>query len=152
VLVVVLLIALGFAATGFEWWRAYPILSQRYFDGIASVRPYTYWVWADFACLAISAGPLVGSAVSVALVRARSWRTESVELRPIILLTLAGLAMVVLADVSGMSKAEVERIWLPFVPWLLVGTALLPRRWMRYALALQLAVALLVEHLLHINW
>ena len=27
-----------------------------------------------------------------------------------------------------MSKAEVERIWLPFVPWLLLSLALLPER------------------------
>jgi hypothetical protein len=152
VIVVIAAITLGFAAAGFEWWKAYPVLSQRYFDGIASVRPYSYWVWADFACLAISAGPVVGSAVAISLARVRSWRAEPVELRPIILLTLAGLAMVLLADVSGMSKAEVERIWLPFIPWLLVGTALLPPRWMRIALTGQLAVALLVEHLLHINW
>ncbi len=152
VLAVIAAITFGFAAAGFEWWKAYPVLSQRYFDGIASVRPYSYWVWADFACLAISAGPVVGSAVGVSLVRMRSWRAEPPEFRPIVLLTLAGLLMVVLADVSGMSKAEVERIWLPFIPWLLVGTALLPPRWARVALAGQLAVALLVEHLLHINW
>ena len=34
----------------------------------------------------------------------------------------------VLADLSGMSKAEVERIWLPFLPWILLATAALPRR------------------------
>ena len=43
----------------------------------------------------------------------------------------AGLVMVLLADVSQMSKAEVERIWLPFVPWLLISCALLPERWRR---------------------
>jgi hypothetical protein len=152
VLAVIAIITIGFAVAGFAWWRAYPVLTQRYFDGIASVRPYSYWVWADFACLAISAGPVVGSAVATALLRVRSWRLEPVELRPIILLTLAGFAMVLLADVSGMSKAEVERIWLPFIPWLLVGTALLPPRWARLAFAGQLAVALLTQHLLHFNW
>jgi hypothetical protein len=152
VLAVLALMTIAFAAAGFAWWRAYPVLTQRYYDGIASVRPYSYWVWADLACLAISAGPIVGSSISMALARVRSWRSESVELRPIILLTVAGIAMVLLADVSGMSKAEVERIWLPFIPWLLVGTALLPPRLVRIALIGQLAVALLVEHLLHINW
>ena len=42
--------------------------------------------------------------------------------------------MVVVADLSLMSRAEVERIWLPFVPWLLVGCALLPDRWRRWGL------------------
>jgi hypothetical protein len=149
---VVLVIVLGFAAAGFEWWRAYPVLTQRYFAGIASIRPYSYWVWGDLAALVISAGPVVGSSIAASLSRVRSWRTESPDLRPIVLLTVASLAAILLADVSGMSKAEVERIWLPFIPWLLVGTALLPARWVRIVLALQVAVALTVEHLLHIVW
>jgi hypothetical protein len=149
---VVLAIVLGFATTGFEWWRAYPVLTQRYFAGVASIRPYSYWIWGDLAALVISAGPVVGSSIAASLSRVRSLRTEAPDLRPIILLTLASLAAIVLADVSGMSKAEVERIWLPFIPWLLVGTALLPARWVRIILALQVAVALTVEHLLHIVW
>ncbi len=32
------------------------------------------------------------------------------------------LAVIAVADLSGMSKAEVERIWLPFVPWLMLAT------------------------------
>ncbi|HEY1532021.1 MAG TPA: hypothetical protein VGF80_14465 [Galbitalea sp.] len=152
VLGVVAVIVFAFAAGGFEWWRAYPILSQRYYDGIASVRPYSYWIWGDLACLVISAGPVVGSAIAASISRVRSFRTEPADLRPIILLALAGLATVLIADVSGMSKAEVERIWLPFIPWMLVGTALLPARWVRVILALQLALALTVQHLLHIVW
>jgi hypothetical protein len=35
---------------------------------------------------------------------------------------------------------------------MLVGTALLPARWVRVILALQLALALTVQHLLHIVW
>ena len=51
-----------------------------------------------------------------------------------------------------MSKAEVERIWLPFVPWLLLSTAVLPERWRRWGLALQMATALVVETLLFTSW
>ena len=57
-----------------------------------------------------------------------------------------------LADASRMSKAEVERIWLPFVPWLLLSTACLPPRWQRPMLGVQVAVALLVQHLVLTNW
>ena len=64
----------------------------------------------------------------------------------------AALAMVVAADLSQMSRAEVERIWLPFVPWLLVSCALLPERWRRRGLVLQLVVALAVQHLLSTGW
>ena len=37
----------------------------------------------------------------------------------------AALAAVAVADLSGLSKGEVERIWLPFVPWVLLATAAL---------------------------
>jgi hypothetical protein len=46
----------------------------------------------------------------------------------------------------------VERIWLPFVPWLLLGTALLPERWRRWGLTVQVAAALLIQHLLATTW
>ena len=68
------------------------------------------------------------------------------------LLSGAAAATVLAADLSGMSKSEVERIWLPFVPWLLVACALLPQRWLRPALALQVCFALLVQHLLFTGW
>ena len=67
-------------------------------------------------------------------------------------LTGAAATAVLLATVSQMSRAEVERIWLPFVPWLLVSTALLPGRWRKPALAIQLGMALLMEHLLYTTW
>jgi hypothetical protein len=152
VLAVLLAVVFAFAATGFEWWRAYPVLTTRYFAGIASRRPYAYWIWGNLGALAISAGPVVGAAVGASLAHIRSLRKLSEGIRPIVLLTLAALVTILLADVSGMSKAEVERIWLPFIPWLLVGTALLPPKWVRITLALQLFVALVVQHLLFIVW
>ena len=52
-----------------------------------------------------------------------------------------------------MSKAEVERIWLPFVPWLLLSTALLPERWRRLGAGRPGGRrALVVEHLLYTGW
>ena len=60
--------------------------------------------------------------------------------------------MVAAADASQMSKGEVERIWLPFVPWLLITCALLPERWRRWGLAVQVVLALAVQHLLFTGW
>jgi hypothetical protein len=60
--------------------------------------------------------------------------------------------MVVAANLSQMSKAEVERIWLPFAPWLLLSCALLPEHWRRRGLVLQLVLALVVQHLLFTGW
>ena len=60
--------------------------------------------------------------------------------------------MVLAAERPQMSKAEVERIWLPFVPWLLVACALLPERWRRAGVAIQVVLALVVQHLLFTGW
>jgi hypothetical protein len=152
-------VVLAFAVWGFSWWSAYPVLVQRYWDGVATKRPFGYWVWADLAALVFSAGPLVGASVAAALARLRGMRStaggERVVLRGervVVALTVAALATVLVADLSGMSKAEVERIWLPFVPWLLVSTALLPPHWRRFGLAGQLCFALLLQHLLFTGW
>lgn len=66
------------------------------------------------------------------------------------LIVLAAVAAVLVADLSGMSKAEVERIWLPFAVWTALACADLPhpRRW----LAAQAVLALLVNHLLLTVW
>jgi hypothetical protein len=139
-------VVLGFAAAGFSWWEAYPVLHDRYWDGIAADRPASYWLWGNLAALALSAGPLLGA--GLARVATRGGRTD----RVVALLVAGAAAAVVLADASRMSKGEVERIWLPFVPWLLLSTALLPERWRRWGLGLQLLTALLVQHLLDTTW
>ena len=65
-----------------------------------------------------------------------------------VLVGAAALAIAI-ADLSRMSKAEVERIWLPFVPWLTLSLALLPGGWRRWGLALQVSTALVVQHLVY---
>lgn len=124
-----LLVVLIFAWAGFAWWEAYPVLRERYWDGVASGRPSSYWLWGNLAALCFGAGPMVGPSVAVAL-RGLAHRTSiSRTETTCAALTLAGVAMVAIADLSGMSKGEVERIWLPFVPWMLVCCALLSSRW-----------------------
>ncbi|WP_243064496.1 hypothetical protein [Humibacter sp. RRB41] len=148
-----LAVVLAFAAGGFVWWQAYPVLVRRYYDGVQKYRPYSFWIWGNLSALGFSAGPVVGSAVAAAFARGRSVvnRIPS-QTRVVVLLALAALACVLVADISGMSKAEVERIWLPFEPWMLAGTALLSARWRRWGLAVQLTMALLVQHLLFTGW
>ncbi len=140
------LVVIAFAVAGFSWWDAYPVLKDRYWHGLAAHRPATYWMWANLAALVLSAGPLLGAGLaSLATAKRRADRV-------VVLLVTAAAASVVVADLSRMSKAEVERIWLPFVPWLLLSTALLPEAWRRWGLALQLATALIVETLLYTTW
>jgi hypothetical protein len=139
-------VVLVFAAYGFAWWEAYPVLRERYWDGLAADRPAAYWMWGNLAALLVAAGPLLGAGVATV---AATWRRLD---RAVVLLVVAAAFAIVAADLSRMSKAEVERIWLPFVPWLLVSTAALPERWRRPGLALQVATALMVEVLLYTTW
>jgi methylthioxylose transferase len=134
----------AFTVAGFWWWEGYRLVVERYYQGWAADRPYAYWVWANLACLVLAAGPAVGPA----LVRAASgpWKAA-----PLVLSGAAALAIMV-ADLTGLSKAEVERIWLPFAGWLLAATACLPPGQRRAWLAVQAATALAVNHLLWTNW
>jgi len=143
-------VVLAYAALGFNYLSALHALHGRYWDGVAHVRPAGYWTWADLAALACSAGPLLGAAIATAWARRREQTDPAV--RVVLVLVAAAAASVLAADASLMSKAEVERIWLPFVPWLLLGTALLPERWRRSGLGLQVGVALLLQHLLRTGW
>ena len=77
-----LLVVLGFAAAGFAWWEAFPVLRDRYWDGIAQRRPATYWLWGNLAAFCFSAGPMAGVATAMAVRRpchhpraaSRPWR------------------------------------------------------------------------------
>ncbi|BEL06702.1 hypothetical protein Q0Z83_048930 [Actinoplanes sichuanensis] len=137
-------VAVVFTAFGFDWFDGYHLLIERYYQGIATDRAYAYWVWADLACVVAAAGPVAAVVLRRAVPEAR---------RPgAALLPLAAAAAIVAADLSGYSKAEVERIWLPFSVWLLSGTALIPQADRRFWLAVQVTVALAVNHLLLTNW
>lgn len=144
-------VVLAFAAFGFAWWEALPVLRQRYWDGVASRRPASYWTWANLAALTVSAGPLLGAGLAQTLVR---WRDAARDTGGRVVVGLVGATVltVLAADASQMSRAEVERIWLPFVPWLLLGCALLPERWRRGGVVLQVVSALVVQHLLSTGW
>ena len=139
----------AFGAFGFWWWQALPALHDRYWAGVARHRPPAYWLWGDLAALTFSAGPLMWAGLT-ALRRPAALGPD--DARVVRWLTGAGVAMALVADASLMSMAEVERIWLPFVPWLLIACALLPERWRRGGLVGQLVVALLIQHLLQTGW
>ncbi|GAA3785709.1 glycosyltransferase family 39 protein [Streptomyces coacervatus] len=137
-----------FTALGFNWWEAYHLLVTRYYQGAGGVRPYGYWVWANLACTVFIVGPATAAGLcrtGTTLIR----RPPAPAFRLAVLVAAALLALLV-ADASGMSKAETERIWLPFAMWLLPSCAFLTgaRGW----LAAQAVLALLVNHLLLTGW
>ncbi|MGI8816733.1 MAG: hypothetical protein ACR2G2_16020 [Pseudonocardia sp.] len=139
-------VGLAFTAAGFWWPTGFEILRMLYAASIAKSRPYEYFWWTNLAACAFVLGP----AVLVGLCRvARSPRALPL---PAVLLTSAGLVAILAADISGLSKGEVERIWLPFAVWLVVGTASLPANQRRAWLAAQATLTLLVNHLLFTVW
>ena len=139
-----------FTVAGFDWWEAYHLLVTRYAQGAGGIRPYGYWVWANLACTVLITGLATAAGLRRAgavLVRRRT--APRAGLRLAFLVSAALLALLV-ADLSGMSKAETERIWLPFALWLLAACAFLtrPRSW----LTAQAVLALLLNHLLLTGW
>jgi hypothetical protein len=143
-----------FTAAGFWWLDGYRLVVERYHQGIASDRAYAYWVWANLACLALAAGPVAAPVLRRAAVAARARLMATVRRWPPAwsLLPLAAAVAIVVADLSGLSKAEVERIWLPFAVWLPAGAVALPASTRRGWLAAQAATALAVNHLILTNW
>ena len=141
----------AFAAYGFLYWDAVPELRERYVEGVGGRRPASYWVWGGLGAFGFSAGPAVGASVGVLLWQVRH-RVRGASTKVVTWLAAAGVAMVLLADASQMSKAEVERIWLPFAPWALAACALLPSRWWRVGIGLQVVAALVVQHLVRTTW
>jgi len=146
-----LAVVIAFAALGFAWWQAYPALQQRYWSGLASARPGWYWVVGDIAALLLVAGPAFPAALGAGWPHVRALAARRGP-EPVAALVAAGLTMVAVADLSLMSKAEVERIWLPFLPWLLLSVLWLPARWRRWALLAQGVAALVLQHLVRTVW
>ncbi|MGZ8177395.1 hypothetical protein ACXVUM_05635 [Williamsia sp. SKLECPSW1] len=137
----------AFALAGFWWVDGYHLVYERYYQGIASKRPYSYWVWANFAASMCAIGP----AAVVGL--GRTLRLRAIRRREaVVLLGLAGFLAMLFADLSGLSKAETERIWMPFGAWILTTTALLPPRQARFWLAAQVLTALLINSIVRTHW
>jgi hypothetical protein len=153
-------VVITFAAAGFWWLDGYQQVTIRYYQPgeYGLVRPYSYWVWADLACLAVVLGPAGAAGLRRAFAPGELAAVEDAPhrgwwyLKSFQLLCGAAAIAVLAADLSGLSKAEVERIWLPFAMWLIAATGLLPARQARWWLAAQAVLALGVNHLLLTTW
>jgi hypothetical protein len=143
-----LAVVVVFALAGFWWLDGYQLVVERYYQGVAAHRPYWYWVWANLACLVLAVGPAM-----VAGLRRTDFLTGLRRPAEPVDALVRGAALAVLtATLSGLSKAEVERIWLPFAVWLVLAAASLPPSARRWWLAAQAGTALVVEHLLLTSW
>lgn len=140
-------VAAVFLLAGFWWFDGYTLVQERYWQGIANNRPFQYWGWANLASVvcAIGLGGVagVGRLFDIGAIKRRSG---------IHLVLVAALLAIVCADLSMLSKAETERIWLPFTVWLTAAPALLPPRSHRWWLAVNIVGALALNHFILTNW
>ena len=130
------------AAAGFRWPDGLRATGAAYWAGVGARRPAAYLTLVgNPAALALSTGPAVAAGLAVTLARVRTaWRRA--------LLPTAALVAVLAADLSQLSRGEVERIWLPFVPWLALAAPGNHRGW----LACQAGVALVLQTALDSPW
>jgi hypothetical protein len=125
--------ALFALATGFDAIGTLRATHQVYDIGIASRRPYWYWLFGSpTAFLLILGAPIAW----LALARLGQRKPEA----------LAIFAVIAIACVLGFTKAETERIWLFLVPFVILCAAPLVRR--PQPLVLVLALQAVVYELL----
>lgn len=136
----------AFTVSGFWWLDGFEKVRLIYADSIARDRPYEYFVHANIAAVLFALGPAVVAGLRRLVAHPRALPVGAA------LLVGAGVLAIALADYSGLSKAEVERIWLPFGVWVVLACGLLPRRQVRGWLLLQALLALAVNHLLETPW
>jgi hypothetical protein len=149
---------------GFQWLDGFYAARSFYRVGAAATRPYSYFVVADLVVFAVMLGPAVVAGLTTvprSLAGASpspSSRSAGVLGPPVRWLVGAALVAVAVADLSGLAKGEVERIWLPFVPFAslavlrLVPSALVPSRRATGWIAGQAAVAIALQTLLVWPW
>jgi methylthioxylose transferase len=110
-------------------------------------------VYANVAAWLISCSPLLAIAISRSIgVIARWRRVRRTEDRVVALVALSGGLAALVAELSALSKAETERIWLTFGVVAYSGMALLRGRWTSLALAGAAGWAILVNHLFNTGW
>jgi hypothetical protein len=136
---VITLAYLAVRVAGFDWWGGLEATGAAYERGVARDRPYLVFLVANLVVFAAAVGP---AAVAGLLRLGRPGRGT-----PLVVLAGAAMACVVVADLSGFSKGEVERIWLPFVPWVTVAAVALPERkpWLAASGCAAVVLALVLE-------
>jgi hypothetical protein len=130
--------ALFALATGFDPIATLRATSHVYEIGIASRRPYAYWLFGSpTAFLLIGGAPIAW----LALKRLAQGAPEA----------LAIAAVIAIACLLGFTKAETERIWLFLVPFVILAAAPLVRR-PRALVALLALQAVVYELLFDTLW
>ena len=134
----------AFRLAGFWWLDGVRATSEQYHLGSAQFRAWGYFAIGNIAAALIALGP--ASVVGLGVLRSRQvW-----------LLVGAALVALLVSHLSQYTKAEVERIWLIFYPWIAIaGAALIvrSRRWSGAAtVAVQATFAIVLQTALLSKW
>jgi methylthioxylose transferase len=131
-----------FTLGGYWWFEGIVVDAQRVQEGAAypdRYAVYHYFLAANVAAAAVATGPAV--VAGLAGLRGR-----------LLWLPLAALAGMAVSNGSGLVLGETERIWLPFLFWLLPATAALPVLSQRFWLALSALLTVAVEITVRSPW
>jgi methylthioxylose transferase len=102
--------ALLYAATGFDPIGALRSTEEVYRAGIASTRPYWFWLFGSPVAFLL----VLGLPISWLALRALAAGDD---------LAVAIFAVIAIAAVAGFTKAETERIWLFLAPFVCLAAA-----------------------------
>jgi len=130
--------ALLHAGTGFDPIGTLRSTEEVYRAGVASIRPYWYWLFGSPVAFLL----VLGLPISWHALRALT-RGET--------LAIAIFAVIAFAAVMGFTKAETERIWLFMAPFVCLAAAT-TRAPLRPVLAMLAVQAVLYELLVYTVW
>jgi hypothetical protein len=143
------IVPIAFIMGGFSWWDGVVATHAAWAAGAGSRRPYLYFLFGDLAVLALVIGPVAAQrlpSVLAGVLPRRGPRGQAFGL-----LLAAALAGVLALDLSGITRGEVERIWLPYAAWLTAAAAV-HRPPARRMLLVQAVTALLIQALVRSPW
>lgn len=131
-----------FVAAGFWWLDGARATQREYWEGSAQFRTWTYFGLSNLAVALIALGP----ATLAGLTRLRDRRAWWI--------VGGGVAALLASHVSQYNRAEVERIWLLFYPWIAVAAVALAARRRAAAtwVAVQAGSAIVLQAALVSKW
>ncbi|CAN5628271.1 integral membrane protein [soil metagenome] len=102
-------VTLAFRAAGFWWFDGLAQTKIEYHEGTAQFRPWSYFNIGNIGAALIAVGPAVVTGLC-SLRDRRVWIASG-----------AAIAAIAASHLSKYTKAEVERIWLLFYPWVTIA-------------------------------
>ncbi|MEO8363022.1 MAG: hypothetical protein ABI570_01405, partial [Ilumatobacteraceae bacterium] len=129
---------------GFWWFDGVEVTKREYLEGSAQFRDWSYFKIGNIGAALFAIGP--ATVIGLASLRHRRlwW-----------IVAAAGGALLI-SHFSQYTKAEVERIWLPYYPWLIIagaGAWVFGRRWIvTIIIALQALFAIVLQAALVTKW